>query len=167
MPITIKLAALAGALALSTPAAASAQTQQPSVATAADPSGLVNLLDLAGYQPKLGKDDLGDPKIELDLSGYDATIFFYGCGEKLHTGCTSLQIQTGFDRRKPWPDAEALKLAKKYRFASVWLDDEGDPWLQWGIVTGDGIPAKVLLQSINMFRDTVDDAGDIVFDGEG
>lgn len=160
------LIAVVGALALAWPTLAAAQAQPP-VVSAVDPAGLVNLLDLAGYQPKLGKDDLGDPKIEIDLSGYSATLFFYGCDETAHTGCTSLQIQVGFDRKKPWTDKEALALAKKYRFASVWLDDSGDPWLQWDIVTGDGIPAKVFLQSINMFRDTVDDAGDIVFAGEG
>ncbi len=165
MYFTGKSMVLAGALALAWPAGAAAQAETL-VASAGDPTGLVNLLDLAGYQPKLSKDDLGDPKIEIDLSGYSATLFFYVCDETVHTGCTSLQIQAGFDRKQPWTDKEALSLAKKYRFASVWLDDSGDPWLQWDIVTGEGIPAKVFLQSINMFRDTVDDAGDILFEGE-
>lgn len=162
----IKFNAMACAFALTVLAAQPAQSQQPSVATAADPQGLFNLLDLAGHEPELGKDDLGDPKIELKLSGYTTTIFFYGCDEETHTGCSSLQLQAGFDRKKPWSGTEALKLAQTFRFASVWLDKDGDPWVQWDIVTGDGIPAKVFLQSINMFGDTIEDASEKVFEGE-
>lgn len=160
-----RLTILAGALAFVSPTGALAQAQ-PTVASAGNPTGLVNLLDLAGYEPKLGTDDYGDPKIEFDLSGYNATLFFYGCDETGHTGCSSLQLRAGFDRKQPWTAKDAIDLAKKYRFASVWLDDDGDPWLQWDIITGDGIPAKVFLESISLFSDTVDDAGDIVFAGE-
>lgn len=155
------LAAGALILATSTPTFA-----QSATASAGDPDGLVKLLQVAGYKPELARDDYGDPQIELEISGYNATLFFYGCDETAHTGCTSLQLRAGFDRKTSWTDKDALALAKKYRFASVWLDDDGDPWVQWDIVTGSGIPAKVFMDSVELFGDTVTDVADAVFADE-
>lgn len=134
--------------------------------SAANPQGIVDLLELTGREPKLGKDELGDPKIELDLSGYSATIYFYGCDEETHQQCDSLQFQAGFNRKQPWTAQEAIKIAEKYRFAAVFLDDEGDPWLRWDVMTGDGIPAKVFLSGVELFTETVNDAAEMVFAGE-
>lgn len=140
--------------------------QDARMVSAADPQGIVDLLELTGREPQLGKDNVGDPKIDLDLAGYNATLLFYGCDADTHDKCDSLQLQAGFDRKKPWTAQEAIKVAERYRFASVQLDKEGDPWLQWDIVTGDGIPAKVFLASVEMFTDTVEDAANMVFEGE-
>lgn len=144
-------------------AALPATAQTTAVVSAADPAGIVSLLEVGGYKPKLGKDSEGAPKIELDLDGYGAALYFYGCDEKTQTECDSLQLQAGFDRKTPWTNDAALKLAKQYRYASVWLDDEGDPIITWDLVTEDGIPAKVLLSSVRRFSEMIDEADDTIF----
>lgn len=138
--------------------------QAPGVARASDPAGLVKLL--ADYKPKLTKDDTGDPMIELDLDGYKGLLMFYGCDEEAHNNCDSLQFQAGFDLDKGWTAAEAIDISRQYRFASVHLDDEGDPWIKWDIITGTGIPAAVFMESVQSFSDVVSDTADIAFADE-
>jgi hypothetical protein len=150
------------AAALSAPVAA----QSRALAKASDPVGLVMLLEGAGYQPKLSKDETGDPMIDVDLGGYRGMIYFYGCDEAAHDQCQSLQFQAGFNRDKPWTANDAIALAKKFRFSSVHLDDEGDPWVKWDVITGEGIPAKVFLTSVEYFTDVVADSAEIIFADE-
>lgn len=159
---TLRAGGLAVAALISTPLAA----QSGPMARASDPAGLVMLLEDAGYQPKLSKDETGDPMIDLDLGGYKGMIYFYGCDETAHDRCQSIQFQAGFNREQPWTAADAIKLAQKFRFSSVHLDDEGDPWVKWDIITGDGIPAKVFLTSVEYFTDVVSDSAEIIFADE-
>lgn len=158
--LTFRTIGVSIAAAMSMPLAAQ---NAPAVAKASDPAGLVALLEVAGYQPKLGKDDQGDPMIDLDLGGYKGMIYFYGCDETAHDKCESLQFQAGFNRDKPWLAAQAIELSRKFRFSSVHLDDEGDPWVKWDVITGDGIPAKVFLTSVEYFTDVVADSAEIIF----
>lgn len=159
---SLRAGCLAISAVLSTPLAA----QTAAVAQASDPAGLVALLDVAGYKPELGKDSTGDPMIDVDFGGYRGMVYFYGCDETTHDKCESLQFQAGFNRDKPWTAAQAIELSKKLRFSSVHLDDEGDPWIKWDVITGDGIPAKVFLTSVSYFTDVVADSAEIVFADE-
>lgn len=152
-------AALAVALVTTSPA----QAQSSTLVSANNPSGIVKALQQAGYNPTLGADGYGDPQIELQIAGYTSTLLFYGCDETTHQGCDSIQLRAGFDRGTPWTAEDALAVTKKYRFAAVWLDDSGDPWVQWDIMTGTGISSKVLLDSIEVFGDTLKDTAELVF----
>ena len=62
--------------------------------------------------------------------------------------------------------ASALAFARKNRFASVSLDDEGDPYVTWDVITDEGIPAKVFLSSMEAFSDTVQSAYEAAFADE-
>lgn len=161
----MKTGIYAGVLAMSAsvlmvPASAQAAAE---TARASDPQGLVAILDAAGREPKLSKDDGGDPLIELDLDGYKGLLMFYGCDEQTHDKCESLQLQAGLDSEQPLAAETALSISRQYRFSSVHLDDEGDPWIKWDIITGKGIPSEVFLESVTSFSDVVSSAADIVF----
>ena len=135
--------------------------------SANDPQAMTKYLEITGFEPKLEQDKQGDPKITIKVNDYSATIFFYGCDEKTHQGCDSIQLQSSFNRKNPWSATEALKVAQKWRYASVWLDDEGDPVVSWDIVTGDGIPSKVFLKAINGFGDSLHEVANLVFPNDG
>ena len=144
-------------------AAAPLAAQGEAMVSAKDPQGILRALEAAGYEAALETDGQGDPMITTELSGWPSRIYFYGCDETTHAGCDSVQFSAGFDRKQPWSATDALALSTRYRFASVWLDDEGDPYIMWDVITGDGIPAKVFLSSVLYFTDAIDNVSSVVF----
>ncbi|BDI61357.1 YbjN domain-containing protein [Qipengyuania nanhaisediminis] len=159
MKYATTLAALA-VLSLSAPAAA----QEPITSiSAGKPAELTVVMMNAGYTVELAEDGIGDPMIISELIGMPLRIYFYGCDEEDNSGCTSLQLSTGFDRRKPWSRGEALQISEQLRYAAVRLDEEGDPFISWDIYTGDGIPTTVFLASLDEFARTIQLTADIVF----
>ncbi|HAU22274.1 MAG TPA: hypothetical protein DCS24_06710 [Erythrobacter sp.] len=134
--------------------------------SAADPQGIVSVMEMAGYEAELDQDGSDDPMIITELNGWQARVLFYGCDAESHDGCGSLQLLGGFDRAKPWTAEEAIQISAQYRYSSVWLDEEGDPFIQWDIVTGDGIPAKVYLRSLREFAQALSNAAAMVFEEE-
>jgi hypothetical protein len=149
-------------LALSTvPAAAQAPAEMVS---AAQPAGLLMALMNAGYDAKLTRDTTGDPLINVTTAGYPISLIFFGCSEQTHDGCDSLQLATGLDRTRPWNPKAALRIMSEQRFIAVQLDEEGDPFFTWDIVTGrSGIPAPVFLDSMRRFENAVALAAETVF----
>jgi hypothetical protein len=131
--------------------------------SAREPAGIVLALLNAGYDATLETDDFGDPIIKYEGEGYKYSMLFYGCDETSHDGCDSVQLRVGFDRAEPWNASEALKLSQENRYTAVALDDEGDPYLFWDIVTRDGIPAAVLLDSIERFERNAEIAAEAIF----
>lgn len=133
------------------------------VVTASDPQGIVSLLEIAGYAATLGTDTYGDPSIHLELGGWDADIAFYGCDDETHDGCTELQIIGGFDTNFSVSAEAALDIARRSRFAQTYIDDDGDVWVEWDIVTGKGIPQGVFLKGLRNYTDALQFAGGVVF----
>jgi len=154
------LALAAGAIAL--PAAAA--ESPPASVSAADPEGMARVLRFAGYPAKVVTDDYGDPEIETEFSGWGGSIMFYGCDEDTHLGCDSIELRVGFDREEPMT-LDLLNEVASSRYIAAFLDDDGDPWVNWDIITGngEGIPAPVFMQSVNEFAGGVEYAADLVF----
>lgn len=161
----MKIRCLLGALALTGAVPLYAQTPDQMV-SARQPAGLVIAMLNAGYDAELTKDDLGDPQINSEMLGYPLRIHFYDCDETTRSECESVQLVIGLDRAEPWTAEAALAFANQYRFAAITLDEEGDPFLRWDIVTGEGIPARVFVKSLRRFEDTVRLAEEIVFADE-
>ncbi len=160
----VRFGTLAIALAASTFALPVAAQAPPSTVSAADPEGMASVLRYAGYPAKLTTDDYGDPQIDTEFSGWDGAIMFYGCDEDSHTGCDSIELRVGFDREEPMT-LELLNEVSTSRYIAAFLDDEGDPWINWDIITGngEGIPAPVFMQSVKEFASGVEYAADLVF----
>ena len=108
-------------------------------------------------------DDYGDPLILTDYDGYEGQIVFYGCDDDRHDGCDSVQFTVGLDREQPMPIEMVNDLVANERFVSISLDEDGDPWLTWDVVTLDGIPASVFLYSVRQFASQVNAVADQVF----
>ena len=134
--------------------------------TARDPQGLLQVLKDAGYDPELDTDPTGDPKIYVELNGWNSQIYFYGCDENTHDGCDAIQLSASFVRKKPMKLAKALKISERYRYLSVFLDNEGDPYLQWDIVTLDALPQAVFLASLRRYGEVLDGAAELIFEDE-
>ncbi|WP_228243713.1 YbjN domain-containing protein [Porphyrobacter sp. GA68] len=135
----------------------------PGVISAQDPAGVAAAMRYAGYPAVITKDALGDPMIETEYAGYKGTVLFYGCDTQTHSGCDALQLSVGLDRSAPLDNAAVSGFMRKQRFASVFLDDEGDPWIQFDIVTLGGIPAPVFLKALDLYSWSLTAIADEVF----
>jgi len=123
-------------LGLAVSAGARAQT----LVSAESPDALVSIIQELGFQAKLEKDNVGDPVIRSSSDGVDFRIYFYEC--KNNKRCKSLHFSVGYDLA----DGSSLGSVQEWnadkRFASAYLDEEADPFLQMDLNTEGGITQK-------------------------
>jgi hypothetical protein len=136
-------------VALSVLALASSAEAQ-SIVSAEDPAELVSIIQNLGFQAKLEKDDVGDPVIRSSSDGVEFGIYFYDC--KGNKRCKSLHFSVGYDLA----DGASLDAVQQWnadkRFASAYLDDEGDPFLQMDINTDGGITQQNFEKSFDLWQ---------------
>lgn len=161
MATVTRIALALAAVAFAHPAAGQAP---PEWVSAADPEGMARALRYAGYPAKIVTDSYGDPEIETTFSGWRGSILFYGCDEDTHEACDSIELRVGLDREQPMT-LELLNEVSRSRYIGAYLDAEGDPWINWEIITGNGqgIPAPLFMQSVNEFSISVEQAADLIF----
>jgi hypothetical protein len=135
-----------GALMLGLTAGASAQT----LVSAEDPSEIVSLIQELGFQAKLEKDNVGDPVIRSSSSGVEFSIYFYDCSNNKR--CQSLHFTAGYDL----VEGSSLEAMQQWnadkRFASAYLDDENDPFLQMDVNTEGGITQENFEKSFELWQ---------------
>lgn len=156
------LAALAVLIALP----ASAQEAEPPSISASKPEVLHKVLREAGYDAELIADrEPGDgAAIRLDSEGGGSFILLSDCDEAVPDACDTLVLSSAWDRDTPMSPQRVAAANREFRYVSVWLDDEGDPYAQWAIVTRlEGIPAPVFLNTLQRYLGVVDDLSDFVF----
>ena len=158
---TFAASAVAAAALVLLPAAAVAQGA-PQTVSAADPEGIVSVMNYAGYEAELVTDPYGDPKIDTRFGGWGGSIWFYGCNDS-NAECDALQFVVGFDREAPLPLEMMNELVAEHRMAAIYLDEDGDPWIKWDVVTEGGIPASVFKSSLRQFSEQAAAIADEVF----
>jgi putative sensory transduction regulator len=133
-------------LGLTLSAGAGAQT----LVSAENPGTLVTIIQELGFQAKLETDNVGDPVIHSSSNGVDFRIYFYEC--KSNKRCKSLHFSVGYDLA----DGSSLDAVQAWnadkRFASAYLDDEADPFLQMDINTEGGITQKNFENSFELWQ---------------
>lgn len=144
-------------------AAPLAAQERTETITASNPPGIVIAMLNAGFNPELTTDREGDPMIVSRGTNATLYVLFFGCNQTTHDNCQSIRLQTAFDRAKPWSPAEALNLANELPFLSVRLDGEGDPYLHWDLVLGEGIPLSVFIKNLRAFEESITLAADIIY----
>jgi hypothetical protein len=136
------VAATALALLLTVAPAAAQQ-----MVSAADPEGLVTVLQDLGYRASLESDSTGDPRIQSAASGSPFRIWFYGCDSN-HSNCDGLNFTAGFNLEKgatlaivnAWNSEQLLGYAN--------LDDESDPFISFFVVTAGGISREAFTTTV-------------------
>jgi hypothetical protein len=142
--ITTNGALFAVALAIAAPGAAQ------SIVSAEDPGEIAAVIQKLGFQAKLEKDGVGDPVIRSSAGGVEFTIYFYDCTNNRR--CKSLHFTAGYDL----PDGTTLAAVQQWnadkRFASAYLDDENDPFLQMDINTDGGVTEQNFESSFELWQ---------------
>lgn len=126
-----------------------AGTASASPMITADPARIAGVLMEEGYRAEMDTDSQGDPLIRSASSGVNYSIYFYGCTNGFN--CSEIQFSAGFDLD---PGAIGLRDINMWnsekRFGQAFLDDEGDPYVQFDVNLGDGGVAEA------NFVDTLD-----------
>jgi putative sensory transduction regulator len=133
-------------LGLAVSAAAEAQT----LVSAEDPAELVGIIQDLGFQAKLETDNVGDPVIRSSSNGVDFRIYFYEC--KNNKRCKSLHFSVGYDLASGSSLDAVQQWNADKRFASAYLDDESDPFLQMDINTEGGITQQNFENSFGLWQ---------------
>lgn len=115
--------AAAALFAFATPAVAQNVT--------ADPQTLVAVLQAAGYQAELGKDNTGDPMITSAAAGSKFVVLFYNCTN--HAACTTIQFQVAWAMKVKPTLAAVNEWNHGNRFARAYIDKEGDPGIMMDV----------------------------------
>jgi putative hemolysin len=87
-------------------------------------------LQKAGYKAALSKDETGDPLISSAADGHDFKVYFYDCKDGR---CKALQFSAGFDMKDGLTLAKANEWNRKNRYLKTYLDDDGDPYVQYDV----------------------------------
>jgi len=87
-------------------------------------------LQKAGYKAALSKDSSGDPMIDSAANGTNFKVYFYDCKAER---CKAIQFSAGFNLKEPLKLEKANEWNTKNRYLKVYLDDEGDPYVQYDV----------------------------------
>ncbi|MDJ0643531.1 MAG: YbjN domain-containing protein [Erythrobacter sp.] len=146
-----------------------AQDAGPASISANRPDALHKILVSAGYDAELIADrEPGDGAvISINVEGGESFILLSDCDEAVPDACDTLVLSSAWDRDTPMSPERVAAANREFRYVSVWLDDDGDPYAQWAIVTRlAGIPAPVFLNTLQRYLRVVDDLADFVFEDD-
>lgn len=147
-------------LALALPAAAQMSTRSGKGGTAPAASATVTgnvaavaqAMANAGYQTERTTTSDGSPKLDGRIDDWMYSVYFYGCqGDN----CNAIQFAAGFDEDQPMQYDIINQWNMGNRFGRAYLDDEGDPWVEYDInMEGDGVTVTNFNESL-AYWDTV------------
>ncbi|WP_379921137.1 YbjN domain-containing protein [Erythrobacter sp. R86502] len=147
-----------------------AQVEPSPQIRATDAEGALMALRQAGYkaeaQPREGDNDTA----LIEITTRDGAIFvqFSDCDEAVPEYCETLVLSTSWNRNTPMTDDVVAESNRRFKYVSIWKDEEGDPIMQWAILTGDaGIAQLLFLNAVQRYLDVVRDFDTIAFDDDG
>ena len=146
--------------ALSIAALACLQTPAQADLPFADPQAIMQLIKSEGYVVELTQDPTGDPKLVSKIEGSEYNILFYGCEN--HLNCRSLHFLIGFDLRDGMQLEAANEWNRGQRFASTYLDDEMDPFLQMDVNIEHGVADRNFTDSLEIWRSSLSSFKDFI-----
>ncbi|MFT4251177.1 MAG: YbjN domain-containing protein [Caulobacter sp.] len=155
---TSMLSLLAGALVatapLVAPAAALAAPGDIHVDGMTGPE-VAKWLQDAGYKAELTTDETGDPMIKSAAAGVNFIVYFYDCTAKPR--CKALQFAASFDLKQPMSASKINEWNRKNRYLKAYIDDEGDPYVQYDVNINAGRSKAVLEDDFSVWTSMVDD----------
>jgi hypothetical protein len=112
-------------------------------------------LQKAGYKAELTKDESGDPLITSAAEGQSFKIYFYDCDDAKR--CKALQFSAGFDLKTPLTLDKANEWNRKNRYLKAYLDDDGDPYVQYDVNVNAGRTLAGLDDDFGVWTGMIDD----------
>lgn len=173
MSLLPRLCSLAAACLVLSVDPASAQDAEavdsPGVVSAADLPGVAEALRGAGYQVETHarSEEGGLARIDIVSGDEIASLIFNDCNDAIPDYCETIVLSTWWDRNTPISDEAVAAANQNLRYVSVFRDQDGDPEMQWAILTRrEGVPATVLLDALRRFLEVAREFEAVAFDGD-
>ncbi len=165
MKSKLSITGLAALLLAAAPAAAQDDTR---VVSAADLPGVADALRSAGYDIEITeRDDETRAAIEVSSGSDFASVLFDDCNEAVPDLCDTLVLSTWWDRTVPISDEAVAAANINHKYVSVFRDGDGDPVMQWAILTRrEGIPTTVFLNALVRFISVARNFDAAAFEGD-
>lgn len=164
---TLCLALMAALTGLNAPALA--QDKPAPVVKATDAPGLLTVLREAGYKAKLKPREGEDSTASIEIATRDGEVFvlFTDCEDAVPDFCDTLVLSTSWDRTIPMSDSAIAEANRTYKYVSIWRDEEGNPVVQWAILTRDsGVASPLFLNALQRYLDIVRDFDEVAFEDD-
>ena len=100
-----------------------------------------------GFSPELTTDSQGDPLIRFKVEGFRSRVLFYGVERGKSA---SLQFAAGFEH--PLPVEAVNEWNRTKRFGKVYLDPDGDPFIEFDLDLYGGVSAAHIEQAVSRWR---------------
>lgn len=144
------IAAAFGLLLLAAPAAAQIVADSEML-TAAEPERLAAAIRFYGRPGSLETDEAGEPSIATGFGGIRGRVWFYDCDEA-GRDCVGVQLQIGIGTVRKLTLTQVNAFNRGRRFATLSLDDEGDPILSHDLsMARPGISAASFRDTLQLF----------------
>lgn len=150
-------------------APALAQEPAPASVSANDPQGVLSVLKAAGYEAKLVErgEENASTYIEIETASGTHSVNFSDCDEAVPDFCETLVLMTWWDRQTPISDEAIAAANRNHKYVSVYRANDGDPIMQWAILTRrEGVPATLFLNALQRFSAVARDFQDVAFEGD-
>lgn len=130
---------------------AAAEVPETALLTAAQPAKIAEVVRQLGRPGLLETDEAGDPTIATGFGGYAGRIWFFDCMED-GSDCLGIRLQVGIGTVHKLTLAQVNAFNQEKRFATLSLDEEGDPILAHDIsMVKPGISAAAFSDAFRVF----------------
>jgi len=114
-------------------------------------------MEKAGYKPKLGTDNDGDPMIESAEAAYRFTVYFYGCEN--HVNCDSLRFEVLFEKAPENTPELANKWNQRKRFLQAYVRADEQFGTAYDVATIGGLNQRNFADVLDWWASQLDELG--------
>lgn len=129
-------------------------TASAQIIDATSEQAFVEFLQENGYRAKLDYLENGRPVIDSADSGTNFSIYFLGCAGE-NNECRTIQFHTGYDLPNGMSMERVNDWNRTARFAKVYIDEQGDPDLEWDVNLEFGVTTENLFYTLVAWTDVM------------
>lgn len=128
----IKNSALSATLGVSLLVGSAAFAESQVVAKSGD--SLAEYLTNEGIEFEETKDDVGDPKFDINHYGVEFSVFFYGCDDG--ADCNAIQFFSGYDTDGGIRISKLNQWNAENRYSRAYVASDGGSWIEHDVFLG-------------------------------
>ena len=135
-------------------------SEAPKIITAEDVDAIADALWFYDVDPKVTKDDKGNPMIRVDDPKTAFSVYFYDCTDG--KDCGYIEFVAGWDLKNGIQQATVEKWNETKLWGVAYRDKQNDPWLSMTVNLRDGVTSDNFDSTVEWWDDTMSDFADFI-----